>query len=522
MESWKRESYCRTVEAEGLATWSEVLITEGRPDKVAPYTRRMIRFAETHPNCLIIAPPGSRKSTYVVEDGCKFELCKSARTGGDWTALVVRRTGVRGIETMDAIRADLHKQPMIRRYYGEVIDPDFDRQIGIRLLGRRTNDANPNLRAIGLDGDWGGRHPHGLFFDDIAELENQRNSDAIARLVHRIKVLLHRVKKWGRGVRWVNNFIRPNDAPQLLMKEYFRDCTGIFPAELPDGKSAWPEQWADEPGPDADGNPRKTLQDLRQDYGDQGYRLFFKCEPIVAGPWSIPSDAFRFWSPKGKCPPGEYPMTDELRARLHIRYGIDPGGMGETAEERRSCRCGLVKTGVDPETGYHFVLRHAMLTGSAHESAELFQQWFEDEPGLVTCERTGIGEAMVSALRSLNIPSRNPHAAKGHEVRMEHVRLRMESGRVYLYHEEGNDRYPTLERQLRDAPDGRPNDGADAFFYSLEPLRIPGVDSLPRSVDPGQAPVIWTPRQEFDPDSLPDLPADNFDYASALGGDAPW
>jgi hypothetical protein len=502
MESWKKESFTRAAEKD-LETWSSVMVL--REEAPAEYHRRMMRVWETHPNALIVAPPGSRKSTYLVEDWSCFNLCRNP----DWTGLIVRATLDRGQEQMDPIRSTL-KSKLIEKFYGRVIAEGFDTKKGLKRHGRRRNDANPSLKVVGLDGDWSGLHVGNLMWDDVAIRDNQKSADAIAALVDLLEHMTQRLRNTGRGVRWVNNFICPNDAPQQMMREgFFRGCHWVFPAELTNGKSACPLLWPDEPGLlNGDGELKATLAELRDQLGARKYRLFMLCQPIGTGDRSIPDDAFRFWAHSGKCEPGDLELTDELRAKLHIRYGLDPGGGGKTVSERRSAWFGLVKLGVNPDNGVHYVLRHAMYKGGVKDHCDVVQAWFEDEPGLVVCERNNIGAAYYQELRDRDIPSRDPHVDFDHATRIEHIRLRMEKGRMLLYHEEPNDRYPTLERQLRNAPYGLPRDGADGLFHAMEPVRS-RVALGAVVVNPHDAAALEELRQlepSLDVDALPEMP----------------
>jgi hypothetical protein len=202
----------------------------------------------------------------------------------------------------------------------------------VYVVGRSSPEKDPSVQVLGVEGQIYGRRADDIVFDDIADLENQRNPERVATMLNWIdQEALNRIGKRGKAI-WVGTRVHPGD-----IYSYLKTRQGYqwlrFPMILDDTTEdvLWPDHM-----------PYSYAIIIRDEMSLADFQLVYQNIDMPGMGASFTEEILE----KCKNPAraiGQYDVGWRLVA------GLDPGGGGKGA----GYTSGMLK-GVDLRTGKRF------------------------------------------------------------------------------------------------------------------------------------------------------------------------
>ena len=189
-------------------------------------------ITEPNPRVLINMPPYHSKSTLVTVWHTVYDVCRDPNL----RTLIVSKSLPFARTFMHSISEMLQNHEL----YGDGPNPIVDwgpfkadgqskwSSEQIYVSGRTTAEKDPTVAALGVGQQIYGRRADVIKFDDVATLDNQRNPDRVAQMLH----------AWGRGAQAsaqslnVAHAGHPYAMPHMLADHIFRSARCGGPHKL--------------------------------------------------------------------------------------------------------------------------------------------------------------------------------------------------------------------------------------------------------------------------------------------------
>lgn len=204
----------------------------------------------------------------------------------------------------------------------------------IYVAGRQTPEKDPTVQAIGVGSAIYGRRADKVKFDDIADTENSRNPEQVARQLGWIdKMALTRVGKSGKAI-WVGTRVGPGDIYSVLKQRKSYEwitysCVLDYDTEL----TLWPDHF-----------PFSQAMVHKDEMSEADFQLVYQNLEIPGVGAAFPADLVEAAKSTdmqaGVCPPG-----------VRVVAGLDPAGAS-----KKSGFTAMVVLAVDILSGHRTVL----------------------------------------------------------------------------------------------------------------------------------------------------------------------
>lgn len=217
--------------------------------------------------------------------------------------------------------------------YGPFVGDTWSKE-EIIVAGRTGGEAGATVQALGYGGAVYGRRIDRIKFDDIADLENQRNPDRVLQMLEKIdKEYLSRIGKRGIAT-WVGTRVNAGDLYPVLMKRPGYKVVR-YPMILSDEDklTIWPEH--------ADYD--YALQ-IRNELSPHDFQLIYQ-QVDMPGAWAAFTEQIIENAKNGERTVGQYDN------RWRLVAGLDPGGATKT-----SGYTAFALVGVNTETHVRYII----------------------------------------------------------------------------------------------------------------------------------------------------------------------
>ena len=277
----------------------------------------------------------------------------------------------------------------------------------IYVEGRTTAEKDPTVLALGVEKQIYGRRFDKIKFDDIADIENQRNPDRVTSMMRWIdKMALTRIGKKGKAV-FVGTRVNAGDIYAVLkqrsnyeilsfptVKEFEQvDADGNVTQE---GEVLWPEHF-----------PYDHAMDFKEEMTDADFQLIFQQVDLPGAGAAFTPETMET-------------CRDDTRSVGHFSPewrrigGIDPAASGYTA---------FTMMGVDLSSGKRYVIDSVAHKGMrAYQLKDLMLEWTDIYgPSTWRVENNGLQSQIVQydrelvrtlALRGVSV---EPHTTHGNK-----------------------------------------------------------------------------------------------------------
>ena len=204
----------------------------------------------------------------------------------------------------------------------------------IYVAGRTGAEKDPTVLAMGINNQIYGRRFDVIKFDDIADVENQRNPDRVAAMISKMdKEHLSRIGKSGKAI-WVGTRVHAGDVYSILMtREGYKVIR--YPALLDDNGAEvlWPEHF-----------PYEQLMVHRAEMAPADFQLIYQNVDIPGLGASFTAEMLE------ECKDYER-VVGQYNPKWRIFGGLDPAG-----GNKGSGYTAMSVKGVDMATGQRYLI----------------------------------------------------------------------------------------------------------------------------------------------------------------------